>query len=181
MLIGILGSLGSGKTLLLTIFCFKKLLNNWRVYSNYKINDGNINFIEPIDLLEISKGKNFVALDEVYAWLDSRVSASATNRILSYLMFQSRKKGMDIGYTAQLGSSVDLRLRELTDIIIECVKIPKVGFLYYVNWINLQTVYTRKIFLPLNVAKKYFVKYDTTEVIKPLGFEKLKKQLAKSK
>lgn len=161
------------------MFCFKKLRVGWKVYSNYWIRNPNVKQIEPVDLLEIGKGKNFVALDEVYAWLDSRFSASKTNRLLSYIMLQSRKRGMDICYTAQLGSSVDLRLRDLTDIVIQAVKIANRGFLYYVNWVKLGQVYSKRVFLPFNVAEKYFDLYDTAEVIKPIGFEKLRKELAK--
>lgn len=177
MLIALVGNLGSGKTLLLTIFCRKKIDMKRLVYANYHIK-GQTKLVEPIDLLDMPQGKPiFLALDEIYAWLDSRCSASNSNRVLSYVALQSRKHKVTIAYTAQLGSSVEMRLRELTDLVIECERAKHGGFIYKITWRRFHRTLSRTLFLSEGIAKKYYSLYDTNEVIKPIGLEKLRKSL----
>jgi len=183
MLIGVLGGFGSGKTLLLAVFGYKLGFNpNYEVYANFHIK-GNVEYLTPRKLLDINpKDKRAVILlDEVYSWLDSRVSISKINRILSWVVLQSRKRNMDIIYSAQLGSSVDLRLRDMTDIVIycECVGNPvkPKGFAYIVEWHKGIRFLRRKWFFSFKKASRFFGIYDTREIVKPLGLEKLKKGL----
>ena len=182
MLIGVLGGFGSGKTLLLAVFGYKLSFNpKYVVYSNFRIK--NVEYLTPRKLLDINpkEKKAVILLDEVYSWLDSRVSISKINRILSWVVLQSRKRNMDIIYSAQLGSSVDLRLRDMTDIIIYCeclgnpVK-PK-GFAYLIEWQKGFRNLRRRFFFSFKTASKFFDVYDTREIVKPLGLEKLKKGL----
>jgi hypothetical protein len=178
-LIAVLGGLGSGKTLFLTWQGLKYSKNpNHEVYANFHIFKPEIRFISPLDFVKLSqttrKDKHYIVLlDELYGWLDSRCSASKVNRLLDVIGLQSRKLNMVIFYSAQLGSTIDLRYREITDIVVKCEQIPKYGFYYEVYRQTWKGVKKRKFFLPLWVAKMFWQYYDTSEIIKPIGLNKL--------
>ncbi len=159
MLVSIVGNRGSGKTLLLTIIgCKTKRL----IYSNYKIKIKNYNPLEVIDLLTL-KDNVEVFIDEGYSWLESRTSSKVLNRYLSYIILQSRKRTIDIYITAQMFSSVDIRFRQQSDVIVHCKRIKDI---FYYTFYDLSKPNTSKRFiLPFNKAKKYFKLYNTYEII----------------
>lgn len=109
---GIIGLQGCGKTLLLTYFAswfyFEKGI---QIYSNYALNFPHFKIEEPEQILEIKDG--FACLDELWLWLDSRCSGSKKNRIVSNILSQARKKQYSFGFTAQVGTAVDLRVRHI--------------------------------------------------------------------
>jgi len=176
MLIGIFGTFGSGKTLLMAILGYIVAKNpNYQVYANFEIKHPKVKTIEPEDFLDINpkNKKAMVLIDEAYAWLDSRMSMAKVNRFLSYVVLQSRKRNMDIFYTAQLSGSVDLRLRELTDIFIICQKLPTENgeqcFVYNVyEWKTLNKLSEHHFIIRWNQAEKYFNRFDTREIISPV-------------
>lgn len=185
MLIGAFGGFGSGKTLILASYCCHVANKpNYKVFTNFTVKHKNITIVEPIDLLNINPTDYNVllGLDEVYAWLDSRMSQTKVNRFLSWIILQSRKRNMDIFYTAQLGSLVDLRLRDLTDIVIYCMRTslkPKADFVYIME-LNLGwSVRRAKFLLPYKKARKFFQYFDTREIVQPIEIERLKKELMK--
>lgn len=182
-LTGIFGNIGSGKTLLATMLAmYYADFPNVRVYTNFKVEHPNIELINPVKFVDLALHnekhvKYLVFLDEVYGWLDSRCSASHVNRLLDIIGLQSRKRNMDIFYIAQLGSSVDLRYRDITDYIFLCEKIPYHGFYYTLRWRTWRKVYEKKFFLPLHMAQQFWRYYDTTEIVKPIGLGKLYQKL----
>jgi len=180
MLNGIFGGLGDGKTLLQTLITLDiaKNRSDYEIYSNYNIKNDRVHIITPLELIDINPETNraLINLDEAYAWLESRCSMSAVNRILSWIILQSRKRNMDICYTAQLTSTVDLRLRNLTDLAFVCEKTEN-GFKYKLFWQRGLRMRTRKFFLPFQNAEKIYPLYDTREIVKPIGLEKIKEDL----
>lgn len=119
MLYGIIGKKGAGKTLFLT-YLLKKYSdsdNKVKIYTNYTLK--GINF-EEINFKEIFKNdieiKNaIVGIDEIYLIADCRTSMTKMNKLISYLLYQTRKAGVDIFYTAVSYSTIDIRLRRGTD------------------------------------------------------------------
>lgn len=160
MLISIIGSIGSGKTLLCVILASK---SSKRVFSNFQIDIKNYNELEVIDLLNL-ENDIIVIIDEAYTWLESRTSLSTLNRYLSYIIFQSRKRNLDVFTTSQMFSSVDIRFREQSNIIIECNRIDD-NFHYTFKDVGKRIIST--FVLPLKNAKKYFKLYDTNEIVEP--------------
>jgi hypothetical protein len=111
-----------------------------------------------------------LVLDEIYAFgMDSRMSASALNRVTSYLVFQTRKLDTDLIYTAQLFGAVDLRIRQLTDLLISASRRAD-GFTYAFWRRDTDTV--RMYYMPESVARRIYSLYNTREVIKPIYGEK---------
>jgi len=182
LLIAVIGGFGSGKSLFLAILGYKlSKLPNYDVYANFHIK--GVKYLTPKELIQINpkSKKAVILLDEAYSWLDSRVSASKVNRILSWVVLQSRKRNMDIFYSAQSATTVDLRLRDRTDITIFCRAegdpLRPSGFTYIMEWINGLRIFRKAMFLPYSKARKYFNIYDTREIVKPIGIQKLVESL----
>lgn len=165
--IGVFGDVGSGKTLFTTYLAYK-LHNERKIYSNYHIYLDNCFLIKsPSDLLKIGRDENaLVILDEAYTWLEARVSASKINRLMSYLIFQSRKRNFDVVFTAQIFTTIDVRLRKLVDVIVYCERRGD-SFVYEI----MTTKFTCKLVMDWSTASKLFKLYDTTEIILPLSWE----------
>jgi len=160
MLISIDGAIGSGKTTLLTLISTK---SKRKVYSNYEIKIDLYESLQVIDLLNLPNNIN-VFIDEAYTWLESRTSSSTLNRYLTYIIFQSRKRNIDIYITTQMFSSVDIRFREQSNIIIKCKRIRD-NFHYWFYYIGSNII--RTFILPLKKAEKYFKLFDTYEIVEP--------------
>lgn len=160
MLISILGSFGSGKTLLLAILGSdsKRI-----VHSNFLIRIPNYKPLKVLDLLNLENNIDMF-IDEGYTWLESRISSSKLNRYLSYIILQSRKRTLDIYITAQLFSTVDLRFRDNSDIVVKCIK-KSDGFKY--SFFNIRNRTIKSWILPFTEAEKYYELYDTFEIIEP--------------
>jgi len=171
-LINLNGSVGSGKTLFVTASVIQE---DKPIYSNYKINHPNYNELFPETLLDAEMSGSNVVIDEAYIWLESRLSGKPINLYLSYILFQSRKRNMDIYLTDQILGSIDLRFRELTDYEIKCKAVPNSknpkGFVYYIIDRTGFRPRLSKQFLPIEKAKEYFGFYDTFELINPIDDE----------
>jgi len=165
-LISVLGPIRAGKTLFLTYFGTKLTRP---IYSNYKLNLPNY---KPLTLAILKKLPNNVNvyMDEGYTWLESRISGSRLNKLISYLLFQSGKRGLDIYITAQLFSSVDLRFRQQSSLIIYCKKIND-DFYYTIH--NREKNTFKHLVMPKEIAKNYFPLYDTYEIIEPANMKEL--------
>jgi len=162
LLILVLGHMGSGKTLFLTILGY---MTKAKVISNFKLNYPNKS-VENLSITQIInedfKEKVVILLDEAWLYLDSRRSSSSLNQIFSYILFQSRKKNLNFYLTAQLGNTLDVRFRRLADFIVYC-KNHKNYFEY--TLVNLNNNQYKKIRLPIESAEKFFRFYNTNETV----------------
>ena len=192
MLVGVLGTFGSGKTLLLVLLGrnqgeqYKALLSRlgfedevpvkpFKVYANFHMKGAK--YITPEDFLMIKREEGFenlVLLQEVYAWLDARMSMTKVNRFLKTIILQVRKRAMNIVWDAQLFRTVDLILKESTDILVECEKAKTVEgervFIYHVNWQpNLRVMRSAVMCLREGEAERFWDEYNTYEVEQPVS------------
>src|SRR2546428_10932370 len=96
----LVGKMGGGKTLTMTYFLLILYIEQrMRILTNYKLKfpkriDGYIP--EKIDMELLLDPKNeqmkncAIGLDEFWLWADSRNSGSKVNRLISYILLQSR-------------------------------------------------------------------------------------------
>jgi len=113
MIIGLVGNVGGGKSLLETIFLVDDYLAGRKIIANYQINFEHTPF--SLDKMLVMNHCS-LALDEIHVGLmDSRTPASKVNRLMSYIITQSRKRDCDIYYTAQINGLADLRMRYLAN------------------------------------------------------------------
>lgn len=178
MLIGILGNIGSYKTTLATAFAREASLHGTPVFSNYNINFPHCHKLDLSDILQLDINRGMIIVDEVYTIAESRTSMSKVNRFFSYFVFQTRKLHVDVVYTAQLASSVDLRLFDLSPILIGCHGLDeKTGLIDYT--FNVEGAKTR-ISIPLPFfEKEIFPYFDTFEVVDPMGMAELLVEIEK--
>jgi len=177
------GSVGSGKTLHATASVIQDVIDSdikdKPIYSNYKINHPNYHELLPETLLNAEMSGSNIVIDEAYIWLESRLSGKPINLYMSYILFQSRKRNMDIYLTDQILGSIDVRFRLLTDYEIKCKAIPNSkhpkGFVYYVIDRTGFRPRMYKNYLPIEAAAKYFDYYDTFELINPIDDELIAK------
>lgn len=170
MLILIIGARGSGKTLFASYIASKSKRD---IYANYRLNLPKFKPLEVIDLLDLPNDVD-VIIDEGYTWLESRISGSHLNRYLSYIVFQIRKRLIDVYVTAQMFSSIDVRFREQSDVIVKCERYGE-AFHYSIYWLDSDV--QRRFELSYEDAKKYFEVYDTYEIIEPYTKELLEKKI----
>jgi len=123
MIIALTGPMGSGKTLLLSMFAHKYFSKpfNSTIYANYHLNFP----FKTLSMKEITDGdfnftNSFLAMDEIHQFMDSRLSGTKKNRTIGYFITQSRKRNLILAYTTQQSHQIDKRLRSNTDYFIKC-------------------------------------------------------------
>ena len=190
MLISVTGPLGSGKSLHMVDFAlrYSLLAGGIPIYANFWMNDNffvlhkkkNPSFIykvmsEANDIVEATRsGGGIFLLDEAYRHLDARMSLQAKNIFLSQLFMYFRKMGLCVIFSAQSSKMMDIRVREIIDVLIKCKKTGK-NFISKVYDYQQGTL-SKIITIPGERAKKLFTAYDTEEFIKDFSFPAQKKQ-----
>lgn len=172
-LIGFIGDLGSGKTLSLTYFAYRSYLKGRKIFSNYESLVFADKIIRSIDDLENMRS-GFASLDELWLWIDSRLSMTLKNRVGSMILIKSRKRDLDVGFTTQHWMQIDNRIRNVTDFLVmpelsENETQCRIKILSYPYLTTVKTIVFR--------TEPFMKMYDHTEEIHPLITEKRKKRL----
>lgn len=161
------GGIGNGKTLMetyLAVKCAEDSEDPRPVYSNYRIRHPKAHLIDPNAFLELKKPFQYVVvIDEAYAWADSRRSMTRKNQILSYCVFQSRKRGSEIIWSAQLGSTVENRLGRLSNLGITAMRPGSDHFRYIFE--DIETGNQWPFRFPFAEAEQYARIFDTNEIV----------------
>jgi len=173
MIIGYLGTRGRGKTLSCVREAYEHQQNGYSIYSNIKLNKKifpDYTLIDGKMLIDWVKGekqfkKAFFILDEVHVYIDSRMGMSKKNIIISYFVLQTRKRDVRIGYTTQFFNQVDKRLRNPTEILIECQNYNNESSVIQRNKVFHEE--TGRIWEDRFIANDYFGYYDTDEIVNP--------------
>lgn len=199
MIIIIVGAVGSGKTVSMVKkivdedrFCFTNF--NMREYKNYhrlKVSDIIMDMgDEKKKKLMVNwkfwddqrkrKGGFSVYLDEIHNIADSRSAMSNTNRLITRWLSQIRKitsdSENDLIIITQSIAQVDIRFRELAQMIISCRKIIKPyggknkGEKVYIQWSFYWNIYDYEIGRKLKtsyvfLANPYFRYYNTLDFV----------------
>jgi len=182
MLISLIGNVGSGKTLFLVLLSYiYSFFDKRKIHANFYIKLENCIALNLPNFIENERDNMIVFLDEAYTYLESRISMSHLNKAMSYVIFQSRKRNLDIYLTAQMFSTIDVRFREQTDILIKCKRIINDnfnGFKYKI--INLNSESIKTMLFPMSEAKTYFHLYNTYEIIPPYQKDKMVLEILKN-
>lgn len=124
VLFGILGELGSGKTLGLTYLAWHNWFNKGRkIFSNYNLY--GFPFTKISTLPDLDKMKSgFFAGDELWLWLDSWGKRDDKKRMVSSILLKSRKRDITIAYTSQTVKQIVKRVRDVTDFLAYPIMFP---------------------------------------------------------
>lgn len=120
--VGIVGPMRSGKTLFMTMLCYREQLkdDSREILANYHLNPeyAKTSLLDPNAMDQAIRDRDtsrydrsIMALDEVHTFLDSRNSGQKRNRMLSYFITQSGKLKTRLFWTSQFLRQVDVRLR----------------------------------------------------------------------
>jgi len=169
--------MGKGKTLSCVKEAFGYYLQGYRILSNMKLRFP----YTPINnkyITEFAKNKteiynSVIIIDELHTFMDSRRSVSKKNLLGSYFVTQTRKQRVKLLGTTQHRGQIDLRIRQNTEIFIDCEKkeLPAIykgnKLILITNHINTRDHYEKKVF----IGNPYFDLYDTEETIFELDEE----------
>lgn len=132
VIMGFVGKRGDGKTLAMTAALFRAHTFERTIFSNYGLHFPDESTANPsyipltADMVsDFAKSDSglidaAIGIDEIHVWLDSRMHGSKRNRVASYMLTQTRKRSVDVFYTTQFLHQVEKRVRDNTDIIVEC-------------------------------------------------------------
>lgn len=136
------------------------------VATNYKLVGIDFKYINASDLFDIKQQlkDTILGIDEFHIFLDSRAFMKPSNQQLTHFILQTRHLGVNLYFTTQDISQVDLRLRRQLDFLAYCTSTP------YENYFKVKVVDYRDV---LNIhsndfiydGSPYYDLYDTTEII----------------
>lgn len=173
MIVGFIGSMGSGKTLSLTRQVYREYRKGKQIISNMHFNFPytplTIEMLLEYDQNDTPLHNCVLVVDEAHVYLDSRTSASKRNRIMSLFLTQTRKKNVHLYYTTQYYDQIDKRLRNNTECIVRCKKkeifYKKSKFYLITNRYLIKEDCGFRTMVSRYVGNKFFSLYDTGEVI----------------
>lgn len=169
MIIGYIGARGSGKSASMTLEAYNYYLAGYTILSNiglkfpYTPYTGSM--IETFASEKNPLNHAVLLIDEAHVLLDSRSSVTKRNRIVSYFILQTRKRDVHLLYTTQSYHQIEKRLRDQTDIIIEC-DFNKENLLIRQSAHSVATGTNRRRIIKATPA---FSLYDTNEIVDPFS------------
>lgn len=117
------GGLGSGKTLLVSWLAWLSHRDTGiQVFANYPLHCAR-RLESWSDVFALEHG--IAVLDELHVEIDSR--QFGRNVEFTSFLLQTRKVGLDLLYTSQNINQVDMRLRNITDVLALCERIGLPG------------------------------------------------------
>ena len=165
MLVGIMGKMGTGKTLTQTILSnYLHFKTKVPIFANYTLKKVPYTYINKLsDLWKVNNG--IICLDEIWLTMDSRLWKD--NVALTRFINQTRKKKITLFYTTQHIKQVELRVRNATDVLIYCEKKENGHWLWFIDYQYGQI--GKKFFL--DNPQKFYDFYDTFEVLEPMKLD----------
>jgi len=180
MIIGIEGFMGDGKTIFMVRALLKDYKRGRKIFSNFKLNNIVYTPLDINDFLNKDDADKFhnctIGIDEITLFMDCRRSSRKENIAISTLLRQSRKRSLDIYYTAQNLDETDLRLVRYTSIFVIAqrlyAKYNDGKMREMENYRNYTIIDVRKrkdnvSRLNLDISK-YYDEYDTDEIIQSI-------------
>lgn len=125
------GIQGSGKTTAAVAMAVEENKRTGKlIYSNDHLNHKDYRQFDTAVFVEKVVGEELedmiLLTDEMYQMADSRSSASKLNKLWSYFVVQTRKRGVDMYICTHNIENIDIRLRRATDIRGSCRYYPEV-------------------------------------------------------
>jgi hypothetical protein len=188
MLIGIHGSLGSGKTLLLTFLLARLKVKGYQIWTNFQCSFADVvKSAEELilDLEERQQMPNYrdikiaLGLDELGRILKAIGFMTTSNELLDNIIVMSRKLNTDILYTSQHRMMVDRQVRRITDVLIQTAYNDKTTKVTSEVWTREGLTWEISEFTI--DGSKMFEHYDTYELVLPDKEAIVKKLFVKAK
>lgn len=114
----VMGDIGAGKTLYMTILGLHAYLKGFVIISNYHLAYPHFRIEKISDIDEITENTTYpyvFLFDEPFTSIDARESQSKRNIQMSHRILQSRKKRVHIFYSVRYQKEIELRMRVVTN------------------------------------------------------------------
>lgn len=168
MLVAIIGQMGSGKTLLMSILSEAFFRQGLPIFATYSLE--NAERLDSVKkLLAVENG--VLSLDEFWITLDSRDFGNSKNISLTHWVNMTRKKNLLVMFTTQTFGQIDLRVRNAVDLIFSCEKIKLKDKSYMFRYTLVRgsdKIILKSFKIPEFKARNFFKFYDSFEIISPL-------------
>lgn len=157
-IIGIYGLQGWGKTALTTVFGKIAHDKGFKIYSNYHL---SFDYTPVTTLTEAKNARNgYMLFDEFWRWVHARTSQTTINKEMMAICLLNRKRGINIIYNSQLPRTIDVILKDVTNMrILPQMITHKDGKRYIHYWgkdlMNRETG-EKVIPVPIDVIGKWF-------------------------
>lgn len=131
VIVGFIGEMRSGKTLMMTYYLADYLRRNPKnkIFTNYGVSYKHT-LVTPKSMSDAAVDPDNdifkdcgIGIDEMHIFMDSRTSGAKRNRLLSYFLTQSGKNQNMLCYTSQFLRQVDVRLRMNTSILYKTYRV----------------------------------------------------------
>lgn len=128
MIIGYVGILGKGKTIAALQQAIKLLIKNikwgnkeYKIFTNIRLKlpfglQKYVVFVNHVSQIKAMENGCFL-FDEMWQWVDARLSTSKKNKFWSLWSVKTRKRNIDLLYTEQYELMIDVRIREITEFL----------------------------------------------------------------
>lgn len=174
MIIGIVGAIGSGKTLFMTRCAYKEYIKNkdriankeLQIITNYKLKDIPFRYIKADEMftLKSTLTNSRMFIDEMHIFMDSRNSQSKENKALTHFILQTRHLDTHLYFTTQDIGQVDIRLRRQLDLLVHTAKTAYEG-LYKITIYDYRDMMNITMISKVYNGSNYYDLYDTKEII----------------
>lgn len=161
------GDTGSGKSQFAVIEA--SLWTNETVYANFTLKIPKVKckrFFEE-DYLSGKQTNCLTIIDEAYGLFDSRRSMKKTNVDASSILFQKRKRNMDLIVIVQEDFTLDIRYRGLVNFWVECF-FNDILNIYEYTIHDIKNKKTRMFYISKAETEIYHTYYDSYEIIETL-------------
>lgn len=123
MIVTLEGVMGSGKSMFAATASYWEFSNGKQIISNMHLNFPYTHldtdyFVEHMGDAQLQD--SVIIFDEAYVYLDSRNSATKLNKLFTYFVVQTRKRGVDLYVCIHHIDTVDKRLRRAIDVRGTC-------------------------------------------------------------
>ncbi len=163
MLIGIIGKLGSGKTLTMTyLLLSEKVRNNRKVATNYWVAFADNVIRNPLDIENLENCA--IGLDDLHLWLEA--AHFDANKVTTIILKKSRERGINIYFTTLSPQDINARLRRGVNLwILPKYVSPEICY-YTVTYPYTRGICEKRRFRP----RPIFALYNTKENTKPPSY-----------
>jgi len=170
MIVRFSGNMRGGKTLAMSMYglMFAEMTDQ-PIVANYHLNSSTVDIHRFSTWEDLEKYSNCIILfDEINTAMDSRNFKSEDQIKFSHFFQQIGKLGITFFYTAQREHSVEKRIRDQTDYMVECRRLWPTQALEY-EWYDTQRsvedpIYIGKMLLSNPVP--FYSLYDSFEVVR---------------
>lgn len=157
---------GTGKTLAMVLDVEELLKKKIRVFSNFPVTISHKRekiqsiYLNPIDFIKALKSEDNATflVDEANIIFSSYAAIKEIDRGMLNRFAQGRKRHLDFFYTSQRFHHSMKRMRDLTNVVIQCRKLTLLGLKFFQHIYYNPVIFDREALFDTPLEQKYILK-----------------------